>query len=118
DTILWYLGDNRLTPPGASFRHIVGFGPIKLADRTTARAIEEPRMLELYVRARPLIEAIVRFDVIPGTEGCVLRMTETPVGLYKVVSPLTQPMIMARNERSLTRLGDALAMRAKPRGTT
>ena len=86
------------------FKHAVGFGPLAIPDVTTLRDIEAPHMLELLVRARPLIEAVVRFDVASKGTGSVLRMTETPVGLYKLISPLAQPLIRARNERSLTRL--------------
>ena len=92
--------------PESWFKHTVGFGPLAIPDRTTLRDVEAPIMLELLVRARPAIEAVVRFDVVPKADGCLLRMTETPAGLYKFVSPLAQPLIRARNERSLRRLRD------------
>jgi hypothetical protein len=111
----WLVGTKRIRTvddtwpqPGSSFRHIVGFGPAAISDRTTCRALDAPRTLELFVRARPLIEAVVRFDLIPTAEGCMLRMTETPSGVYKLVSPILQPLIRARNERSLTRLGHVI----------
>jgi hypothetical protein len=92
--------------PGSYFEHTVGFGPLAIGDRTTARELDTPRLLELYVRARPLIEAVVRFEVEPVTAGCELVMTEEPAGFYKLAAPLTQPLVKARNERSLHRLGE------------
>lgn len=90
--------------PGSFFKHTVGFGPIAIPDRTTVRGIDAPDMLELLVRARPAIEAVVVFQVAPTESGCALQMTETPVGLYKVMSAIAQPLIRLRNERSMTRL--------------
>ncbi|MGZ8819000.1 MAG: SRPBCC family protein [Mycobacterium sp.] len=92
--------------PGSYFKHTVGFGPIAIPDRTTVRDVETPRMLTLFVRARPVVEAVVQFDVTSKGDTCTLRMTETPVGVFKVVAPLTRPLIGARNERSLQRLAD------------
>ncbi|MCU1366326.1 MAG: hypothetical protein JWN39_1965 [Ilumatobacteraceae bacterium] len=107
----WLVGAKRIREvspdwPAAEswFKHTVGFGPIAIPDRTTVRDVEAPIMLELLVRARPAIEAIVRFDIVPKTDGCLLRMTETPVGIHKLLSPVMQPLIRARNERSLQRL--------------
>jgi len=94
--------------PGSYFKHTVGFGPIAIPDKTTARAVEAPRMLELLVRARPAIEAVVRFEITADGTGSKLRMTETPVGIHKLISPLAQPLIRARNERSLKRLDEII----------
>lgn len=90
--------------PGSFFKHAVGFGPIVIPDTTTASAIMRSHMLELLVRARPIIEARVRFDIAAKESGSVLRMTETPVGIFKLVAPVAQRLIRARNERSLDRL--------------
>ena len=89
---------------GSHFKHRVGFGPATLPDRTSVRAIEPDRRLELFVRARPLLEAHVEFTLEPQGSGCVLTMTETPAGLFKLLAPLTQPLVKARNERSIQRL--------------
>lgn len=96
--------DDEWPAVGSSFKHVVGFGPLVIPDRTTVREIEAPLTLELLVRARPLLEAVVRFEVEDLGSGCRLRMTETPAGIYKFISPLAQPLIRARNERSLRRL--------------
>lgn len=92
--------------PGSFFKHTVGFGPLTIADKTTVRAVDAPRTLEMLVRARPALEAVVRFEVISKSDGCKVIMTETPVGVYKFVSLLAQPLIRARNERSMKRLKD------------
>ena len=48
----WLVGARRIRAvspdwpqPGSSFQHGVGFGPIAIADRSTVRAVEAPRML-------------------------------------------------------------------------
>lgn len=98
--------------PGSSFKHRVGFGPISISDRTTVRDIESPNRLTLFVRARPVLEAVVQFDVTNIGRSCLLTMTETPVGLYKIMAPLAGPLIRARNERSLRRLKDLVEARS------
>lgn len=90
--------------PQSFFEHTVGFGPIVIPDRTTVQAIDSPAMLELRVRARPFLEAVVRFEIEASTTGCTVVMTETPVGVYKAISAIAQPLIRARNEHSLGRL--------------
>lgn len=100
--------------PTSYFKHTVGFGPIAIPDRTTIRTIDRPRMLEMLVRARPVIEAVVRFDITPSPSGCTLRMEETPVGIHRLVSAVAQPLIRARNERSMKRLKSFVETRADP----
>ena len=100
--------------PTSYFKHTVGFGPIAIPDRTTVRVIEQPRMVEMLVRARPVIEAVVRFEVNPSPAGCTLRMEETPVGVYKLFSAFAQPLIRLRNERSLHRLRSMLGTNPDP----
>lgn len=107
----WLVGARRIRSvsddwpqPASFFKHTVGFGPWTIADSTTVRAIGSPDMLELLVRARPLLEATVRFEVEVEPAGCRLRMSETPTGIYKALSAAAQPLIRARNRRSLQRL--------------
>ncbi|MEO5901409.1 MAG: SRPBCC family protein [Ilumatobacteraceae bacterium] len=107
----WLVGAKRIREvtadwpsAGSSFKHVVGFGPLAIPDRTTVRAIEAPLMLELLVRARPLLAAVVRYEVEDLGSGCKLRMNETPVGIYKFIAPVARPLIRRRNERSLRRL--------------
>src|SRR5690606_13428608 len=96
--------------PGASFHHRVGFGPLQVADRTTVVEIAPPRVLELLVRARPLVEATVRFEVLGPPEGrsCLLRMVEQPNGPWRAVGAALVPLLQARNDRSLERLAGAI----------
>lgn len=89
---------------GSYFTHTVGFGPVRIPDRTTIRAIDRPRIVEMLVRARPAMEAVVRFEVTSSASGCTLRMHETPIGVFKVMSMFVKPLIRLRNERSLRRL--------------
>ena len=107
----WLVGARRIRSvsddwprPLSFFEHTVGFGPILIPDRTTVQAVESPRMLELLVRARPFLEAVVRFEIQSSTTGCTVVMRETPAGVYKAISAVAQPLIRARNERSLQRL--------------
>jgi len=120
----WLVGTRRIRgvssnwpQPTSYFKHTVGFGPLAIPDRTTVRAIEEPRMVEMLVRARPAIEAVVRFEIAPSRLGCTLRMEETPVGVYKILSALAGPLIRLRNERSLQRLRSMLDTDPYPRST-
>src|ERR1700712_2610714 len=89
---------------GSSFEHGTGFGPIKLVDQTTVLSVDPPARLELHVRARPAIEADVLFEVLADGANARLRLTETPSGVFRLLSPIAEPLIRARNERSLKRL--------------
>ncbi len=117
----WLVGTRRIRrvsddwpQPASYFEHTVGFGPIAIPDRTTVRAIDQPSMLEMLVRARPVLEAVVRFEVASSSAGCTLTMEETPVGVYKVFSAVAQPLIRARNERSMKRLQSFVETSAHP----
>src|SRR3954453_19254759 len=64
---LWLLGARRIrfvslsSPRRASyFQHVVGFGPFASVDRTTSKGSRRGRELNLVVRARPFLEAMVR----------------------------------------------------------
>jgi len=59
---------------------------------------------------RPILQARVRFEVEAVAEGCRIRMTETPVGAYRVAAPLIAPLIRLRNERSMNRLADVIEL--------
>jgi len=118
----WLVGAKRIRRVAASwpsvggyFEHVVGLGALTISDRTSVTNIEPPLLLELMVRARPLLRASVRFDLEAHPEGCVLRMTETPIGAYKLASTVLQPLIRARNAGSMHRLTKLVAAhRAMP----
>jgi len=99
---------------GSYFKHTVGFGPIAIPDRTTVRDVETAQLVTLFVRARPVVEAIVQLDVTSNGDACTLRMTKDPVSVYKVIAPLACPLIRARSERSLQRLKDFVETQHAP----
>lgn len=106
----WLVGAKRVDPAagwprvGSSFEHRVGAGPVEVDDTTTVAGNEPDRRLELVVRARPFLEADVRFEVRPDGPGTVLTMDETPRGAYRVLTPVLAPLVKLRNDRSLQRL--------------
>ena len=53
----------------------------------------------------------MRFEIEGTRTGCLLRMIETPAGVYKTISAVAQPLIRLRNERSLSRLESFVAAR-------
>ena len=91
---------------GSAFDHRVGWGPLQIPDRTTVRRIVRPRLLELQVRARPLIEAVATFEIKDDGAGCIVTIDESPTGVFKIAHPLFDPMIRARNRRSLDQLAE------------
>jgi uncharacterized protein YndB with AHSA1/START domain len=107
----WLVGAKRIRDvsadwpaPGSTFAHVVGFGPVSVADRTTVLEIDPPARLRLRVRARPAIAATVEFELEESNGETTLRMVEDPVGHYRFLAPLMEPLIRLRNERSLERL--------------
>lgn len=108
----WLVGARRIRrvddawpQPGSAFHHVVGFGPIKIADRTTSVVVEPQRRLELEVRARPAIQATVVFELrdAPGG-GTDVEMEEHPIGIHRLLSPLAAPITRVRNAASLEQL--------------
>lgn len=93
---------------GSSFQHEVGAGPVQVHDETSVSGIVPDRALDLIVRARPLFEADVHFDLFPSGTGTRLRMTETPRGPFRPLAPLIAPLVKLRNDRSLSRLARRL----------
>jgi len=109
--------DEDFPAPGSDFRHEVGAGgPATLPDRTTSLQAEPGRSLALLVRARPLFQGIVRFELRPSAEGTSVRMDETPTGVLWPLGPLLTPVLVARNAWSLARLRRLVEARgASPR---
>ncbi len=98
--------------PGSKFHHTIGVGPLKLSDHTVALETEQPHRLKLRAKGRPLGTASVTMTMTPKTGGTVVRMTETPDGIYSVMAlnPLVHLLTLARNSESLMRL-EELALR-------
>ena len=99
---------------GNHFRHRVGFGPLTIPDSTEVLAIEPNASLQLGVRARPLISAVVDFRLVDDDGRCVLSMQEEPkvrlVG--NVVRMVIDPLTHIRNHLSLKRLAALIEARS------
>src|SRR3546814_14289710 len=73
----WLIGARRIRRvedgwprPGTSFHHVVGLGgPLSIADRTTALAVQDQRLLKMEVRARPLVHGSVTLTLEPAHDG-------------------------------------------------
>ncbi|MFD7024433.1 SRPBCC family protein [Promicromonospora sukumoe] len=81
----WVVGTARIRAvdptwpePGARILHSVGMWPALLDDRTTVRAWDPERSIELQARGWPMGEARVLIEVRPATsgDGCSIRVTE------------------------------------------
>lgn len=92
--------------PRSCFHHRVGFGPFRMPDSTEVLAVEPNRMLQLAVRARPLVSAVVTFRLVGDGGRCVLTWQEEPASrvLGNLVRPVLDPLTHVRNHRSLGRL--------------
>jgi hypothetical protein len=100
--------------PGSKFHHVVGFGPLQIADDTEVLDIDETElMLRLKVRARPLISAVATFRVIGANRRCVITLQEEPAvrSIGNVVRPVMDPATHVRNHRSLRRLAEVIRQR-------
>ena len=99
--------DDAWPAPGAAFHHVVGVGPLSLADRTTVVAHDRPHRLELRAGARPTGVAQVVFTLMPAAAGTHLVIEERPcAGPARLVwdhggRPLMTPGLRARNDDSL-----------------
>jgi uncharacterized protein YndB with AHSA1/START domain len=124
----WLIGTDRIrevdaTWPqrGSRFHHVVGAGPLRIADSTEVLDIEPDALLRLRVRARPFIAAVVTFRVIGSGRSCVVSIEEEPAlrTIGNIVRPVMDPVIHVRNHRSLRRFaglveGDASSTRNRP----
>lgn len=115
----WLTGAKRIESIDASFPHenadfdhVVGAGPVEVHDTTSVTDVQPGRSLSLIARARPLLEADVRFEVLPVPGGASrLRLTEEPRNASAVTRPLLERFIHWRNERSLQNLSRYLRER-------
>ena len=101
--------------PGSKFHHVVGFGPLRLADSTEVLDIDDAAMmLRLEVRARPLIAAVATFRVVGADSRCVITLQEEPAlrTIGNLVRPVMDPATHVRNHRSLRRLAQVIEQRA------
>jgi len=80
---------------GSWFDHTLGWGPVRIHDRTTVVSIDPPHHLTLHARMGPLGAARVRFTVSPSAEGSHLALEEEPTnGVARILwNPLTRPVV-------------------------
>lgn len=112
----WLLGastmrdvDDNWPEIGSRFHHRVGFGPIKVNDRSKIIDIDRPNRLVLHVRATPAVQGIVTFTVEPTAEGSILWLQEEPaVKGGQILRPLLDPATHVRNKASLKNLADLM----------
>jgi hypothetical protein len=112
----WLLGastmravDDHWPEVGSRFHHRVGFGPLKVNDRSKIIEIEPPTRLVLHVRATPAVQGIVTFTVEPAAGGSILWLQEEPaVKLGRLMRPVLDPATHVRNKASLRNLADLM----------
>src|SRR4051794_22167187 len=91
---------------GSELHFVVGYGPLKLNDRTVVRVCEEPRRLELEIKAGPFGAIRVAIELIPWGEGTLVILDEHPLkglsaGLH---GPHTEALLFIRNRVMLRNL--------------
>jgi hypothetical protein len=112
----WLVGTRRIfhvdpdfPARGSRFDHEVGVGPLRVRDHSTVlEAHARGRGLVLQVRARPVIgSARVEMTVLTAGVGCArvtIREQPRALPLGRLLRPLADRMIKARNARSLANL--------------
>ena len=102
---------------GSRFHHRVGVGPLTIPDDSEVVELRPGRVLALRVRARPFVSAVARFEVMAvGERRCVVTLEEEPTlrSIGALVRPVVDPVVHARNHRSLRRLANVVAARRRP----
>jgi len=91
---------------GSELHFVVGYGPLKLNDRTVVRVCEEPGRLELEVKAGPFGAIRVAIELIPWGEGTLVTLDEHPLkGLSSgLKGPPSDPLLFIRNRVMLRNL--------------
>jgi uncharacterized protein YndB with AHSA1/START domain len=112
----WLLGASRMRgvdddwpAVGSKFHHVVGWGPLKVADHSRIDEIDRPRKLVLYVKATPLVQGKVTFTLDEVDGGTLLTLKEEPaIAAANVLRPALDPPTHARNKKSLQQLADLM----------
>ncbi|MBV8957057.1 MAG: SRPBCC family protein [Solirubrobacterales bacterium] len=91
---------------GGSFGYSAGLPLLGLGDRTTVLATLPPVMLELRIRATPLISARATIYLQPQGTGTRLTLIEEPASraLTVLIGPAGHALIRLRNVEALRRL--------------
>lgn len=103
---------------GSRMQHAVGPWPLIIRDSSSVREHTPGRRLLMRVRIWPVGEGDVEFVVDPeaGGVGSTVTMTETVVsGPWRLLGPVTDALLHARNVATLDRLA-ALAERRSAAG--
>lgn len=104
--------DDQWPAPGAAFHHVVGAGPLVIADKTAMVDHDRPHRLELRAAARPTGVAQVVFTLMPTASGTTVTISERPcAGPMRLLwehggRPALEPLLRARNADSLRLLKD------------
>jgi len=114
----WLIGARRIRAvdehwpaPGSAFHHVVGAGPVRIADRTRSVAVDPLSRFELDVRAWPALRATVVFELRDAVEGTHVSMEEHPMGPHRVLAPVLAPLTQLRNRASLAQLENRVRQR-------
>jgi hypothetical protein len=109
----WVVGTRKIRAvdpgwpaPETSTHYTIGYGPLRKDDKTTARAYEPDRRLELEAFAWPAGTARIELRVEPVEDGTLVSIDEHPLrGPAKLLhNPLMDLGIKARNVETLRRL--------------
>jgi uncharacterized protein YndB with AHSA1/START domain len=109
----WVVGSRRVRDAdsgfpavGTRFHHQVGVPPLLLNDHTEVLENEAPKRLVLRAKTRPFATARVELTLTPAAAGTHVVMLEGAGDLPSrlVLNCLTDPLVHARNARSLQRL--------------
>lgn len=99
--------DDAWPAEGTEFRHRVGVaGPLTTQDSTKVLHADEPRLLILEAKARPFGRAHVEIEVRPAPGGAEIAMREGLMAPLTLLTGPSQPLVMARNRKSLANLRD------------
>jgi uncharacterized protein YndB with AHSA1/START domain len=114
----WLVGAQRMRSvdddfpaPGSEFHHSVGVAEATVDDRSEVIAVAAPHRLEMQVEVGP-IHGVVELLVDDAAGGSSVRFRERPAGLAAILTPLTRPVLAARNTESLRRLDELLGQMA------
>ena len=103
---------------GESFAYSAGPPLLGIGDRTTVVAALPPVMLELRIRATPLISGRATFYLQPQGTGTRLTLIEEPTSraLRVLIGPAGHALIRLRNVEALRRLRTLVGERLAERG--
>ena len=98
--------DAEFPAAGSRFHHQIGVPPLVLNDHTEVLEHEPPARLVLRAKTRPFGTARVELRLAAEGAGTRVTMTEEAGDLASriVLNRLSDPLVHARNDRSLQRL--------------